>query len=772
MVDIATGSSRKTVKWKNEQMSWEDLVSRLSQTHRTAESYADYLAMPKDRQDEIKDVGGFVGGYLKSGARTKGSCKHRQLLTLDIDFGTMDIWETFTMFYGCAAAIYSTHKHSEESPRFRLVIPLHKAVSREQYEAIGRKIAESLDIDLFDGTTFQPERLMYWPSTSKDGAYYFQSQDGEFLDPKSVLDLYKDWRDIQEWPICESESKLVSQSLKKQEDPTTKSGQVGAFCRAYSISEAIEEFLPTVYERGEDGRYTFTEGSTSGGAVVYDDLFLFSHHSSDPVSGILCNAFDLVRIHKYGQEDKDKTLPVTKQESYSRMLDLISSDGPVIRELGVFNGMPQTDWTGDLDMNKKTGLPKATIDNLVLILQNDELLNGSFAYNKFDYREYIKGATPWNESEEQRLFSDKDDAGLRHYLEKMYKIFNANKTRDAIDVCLMTNGWHPVKDYLNGLVWDGVSRVETVFIDALGAADNRYTRAVTRKALAAAVARIFQPGVKFDYVLTLVGAQGLGKSSIFRELGKDWYSDSLGNIQGKEAYEQIQGVWIVEMGELAGLKKAEVEVIKHFITKQTDRYRVAYGRRVDNFPRQCVFFGTTNEAGFLRDATGNRRFWPVEVFQKYEHGRLNIDQIWAEAKHLYEQKEHLYLNEVMEAEAAEVQRNHSESDERVGLIEDYLNTLLPEGWESMNRAERRSWLSADELAAAGIYERDRVCIAEIWCEVLKAELKDMTSNNTKFIHGIMQNIPGWKRDTNKKFPIYGYQRAYTRVRVKKQVKVC
>jgi putative DNA primase/helicase len=768
MIDIAIGLSRNQKHWKNKKTSWETFVTKVSKTHETPETYAEYINAGKERQAEIKDIGAFVGGYLPDGLRGLGKVQHRQLVTLDVDFAHVDFWDDFTTLYDVAALVYSTHKHTPEKPRLRLVFPLSRPVSSEEYQAIGRKIAEILGLQYFDGTTFQPERLMYWPSTSKDAEYYFRTQKGDFMDPDDILDLYTDWRNISEWPQCPSEKKILNQALKKQENPTEKKGLIGAFCRTYSIAEAIEKFIPDVYSPTADGRFTYSEGSTAGGAVVYDDLYIYSHHDSDPLGGSLCNAFDMVRLHKFGHMDKDPELQVTRLESYGEMMSIVSSDSYVIKELGIFNELPEGEWLGDLMVNKK-GMYLQTIENILLIIQNDENLQGAFAYNQFEYRDFITKPTPWNLSGTLRYATDKDDAGLRHYLEKTYNIFQANKTRDALDIASITNGFHPVREYLNGLSWDGVSRINTVFIDALGVEDTPYARAVTRKALSAAVARVFVPGIKFDYVLTLVGSQGLGKSTVLRELGKSWYSDSLSNIQGKDAYEQIQGVWLLELGELAGLKKAEVEVIKHFITKQSDRFRVAYGRRPETFFRQCVFFGSTNKIGFLTDTTGNRRFWPLSCTKKYQHGELNINQIWAEAVQLYLKGEHLYLDEILELDATNVQHKHSEIDDRIGLVEKYLETLLPENWDLMSVFERISYLAgsaSDEIDPnyePGTVIRNKVCVAEIWREVLKGDVKDMTTNNTKFIHAIMDNVTGWERAGNKKFSIYGYQRAYTRI---------
>jgi len=256
----------------------------------------------------------------------------------------------------------------------------------------------------------------------------------------------------------------------------------------------------------------------------------------------------------------------------------------------------------------------------------------------------IKGNLPWHRllnKKEGDQWKDSDDSSLRHYIEKVYRITSPMKINDGLLIVEEKNKFHPIRDYFNSLVWDGVKRVDNLFIDYLGASDTKYNRMVTRKALVAGVARIFNPGVKFDYMLVLVGKQGVGKSHILSLLGQNWYSDSFNTVQGKEAYEQLQDAWIIEMAELTAAKKAETEAVKHFISKREDIYRVAYGKRVTKFPMQCVFFGTTNEMDFLKDKTGNRRFWPVMV-EKHrikknlwrEDIKAEIHQIWAEAVEL------------------------------------------------------------------------------------------------------------------------------------------
>jgi putative DNA primase/helicase len=778
-INIATGrnwKSRETKTWHNNKVSWRQLVEKLSETVRTPETYKEYSEASKERQSEIKDRGGFVGGYLNDGKRSPENVTFRQLLTLDLDYANLQFWDDFTTFFDVAAVIHSTHKHSLKTPRYRLIIPLNRKVSREEYEAISRKLAGSLDINLFDPTTFQPERLMYWPTTSKDGIYFFEEQAGPVLNADHVLNSYEDWQDISAWPKPDSEGDLVKDLRGKQGNPEEKPGLIGAFCRAYDIHQAIEKFLPDVYEQtAQEDRYTYARGSGASGAIVYDDQFLFSHHSTDPIHGQLVNSFDLIRLHLYGVEDQDgKESDITKKKSYKLMNDFASSLPEVVKEIGakklsfdVWDGEDNNnDWVGELTWSVKTEKYHNTIPNFQLILANDPLLKGRFKYDLFNQREVIVKPVPWSAEEGEFFFTDDEISGLRHYLEKEYQMFNVSKVKDALSMVFQANTFHPVRDYINSLVWDGISRVDTLLIDYLGAEDTNLTRTATRKALVACVARVFQPGIKFDFMLSMLGPQGIGKSRLLSKLGGKWYSDSFLGVEGTKAYEQLHGVWIMEVAELAGFKRSDVEAIKHFISKQVDSFRVAYGEKKSDFPRQVVFFGTSNLDRPYADKTGNRRHWPIDVKGETELdiSEMPTDQIWAEAFLYYRKGERLYFDALTEEEAFEEQSRHTEEDDRAGLVAEYLEAKLPVNWPKMTIYERRSFLSdKDNIVAIGETRRVSVCVAEIWTELFKADYKEMGPHNTKYIHQIMNSMPGWeKANSNLTFPLYGKQRAYVR----------
>ena len=309
LITIATGSSRRSASWKTKEMLWSEFVDKLGRVTRTQETQQEYFRMPKEERDNAKDVGGFVGGTLKGGRRKIDAVLQRRLITLDMDSITAgeDPWPTVELILGCAAVLYSTHSHTAKAPRLRLVLPLSRPVSPEEYEAIARRIAGDIGIDMCDDTTYEPHRLMYWASASSDGEFRYEVQDGPWLDADEQLARYADWKDPTQWPVSSRKSGTIRRLADKQGDPTAKDGIVGAFCRTYSVEDAIEAFLPDVYIKGENGRYTYKGGSTSGGLVIYEDgRFAYSHHSTDPTCGKLCNAFDLVRIHMFGKDDEGK----------------------------------------------------------------------------------------------------------------------------------------------------------------------------------------------------------------------------------------------------------------------------------------------------------------------------------------------------------------------------------------------------------------------------------------------------------------------------------
>lgn len=791
-IDLATAHSRIAKKWRNRHWLWSELLQRCSETKRTGETAAEYARMSKEEQSNVKDVGGFVGGYLSGGIRKNANVMYRSIATLDIDYGTVNVWDDFTMAFGFAAMIYSTHKHSSKTPRYRLVFPLSRQVSPAEYEPLCRKIAAEIGIDLFDDTTYELPRLFYWPSTSKDADFVFDYQDGPACDVDAILSQYVDYKDVSAWPLSSREGDVIAHEIKKQGDPTEKPGVIGAFCRAYSIEDAIDTFLSDKYEKtGHDGRYTYKLGSVAGGLVCYEGKFAYSHHETDPASKQLCNAFDLCRVHLFGAQDEgSRALDVTRKPSYAAMQEFAAKDKAVkllmARERAQaaaddFDGLDDAElpedyndeWKAELEYTK-SGKLLCNIANIILILENDPALAGHIVHDLFTGMDSAKDGLPWNKNANQ--WTDTDDANLRVWLEKHYDITGKEKIADALTAVLTRHSYHPIRDYLNGLTWDGVPRLDRIIIDYMGAEDSELNRAMSRKHFVAAVARVFNPGCKYDYCLIMSGAEGIGKSTLLRVMGGKWFNDSITTLEGKEGMEQLRRAWVVELGELSSIKRSDVEQVKAHLSKQVDIYRAAYARRVLEHPRQCVFCGTTNEALFLKGDTGNRRFWVIPVvaeLRKYrdwnEAIRRDRDQLWAEAVHYYKQGEPLYLSEELEAQAKQRQQdfNDDNDDPIVAMLDKYLNTLLPVNWDTMDIQARRSYLrDPDPLQAEGTVKRDKVCAAEFICEQLG---KDMADKDYKYlcrrVSKMIGDRPEWERVSSTKHAakLYGTQRGFRRV---------
>ncbi len=293
-------------------------------------------------------------------------------------------------------------------------------------------------------------------------------------------------------------------------------------------------------------------------------------------------------------------------------------------------------------------------------------------------------------------------------------------------------------------------------MDYLGAADTPYTRAVARKSLTAAVARAMQPGVKYDTMPILVGAQGIGKSTLLRLLGAEWFNDSLNTFEGKEACEMIQGSWVIELQELNGLNKSEENAVKQFLSKTDDIYREPYGRRTGRYPRRCVFFGTTNDDEFLRDKTGARRFLPIDcMVQKpaksvFKDLANEVSQIWAEAVVCWQLGEALYLdNPEVAAMAKAVQEAHAIHSAKEGIIRDFLEKEIPDNWEKLDLTMRRNYWNGGLKPVDCTYKkRDRVCAVEIWCEALGGDARNFRRQDAQEINGILSKIEGWEKAKN------------------------
>lgn len=346
---------------------------------------------------------------------------------------------------------------------------------------------------------------------------------------------------------------------------------MGAFCKVYDVPAAMDKFIPHAYIECDSapGRYTYTGGSTTGGAVLYDDgKFLYSHHATDPCSGRLVNAFDMVRLHRFEGLDDDAApgTPWIRLPSYKAMCELATQDPQVANLImserweqcktdfqaaeipsGGIGGAESGETTDDgswlrppiMDVDGQLK-PIKSLKNYKAALEHCPDLRGKIRLNQFTGRISVEGDLPWDRPGKPKEWTDGDTVALRIYLEPHMGKIADKDARDAVLACANAHAYHPVRDYLNSLTWDGVERLDRLFIDYMGAEDTPYVRAVTRKSVVAAVARVMQPGCKYDTMLVLVGAQGRYKSTIFKKLGGKWFSESLRTSPEKKQWRQFR----------------------------------------------------------------------------------------------------------------------------------------------------------------------------------------------------------------------------------------
>lgn len=802
-IQISVGASRSSTNWQGEILMWSEFVERLKTPLRTAETFDAYIHMPKTQQSALKDIGGFVGGILTGRRRKAAAVAGRDLVTLDMDnIATGETGAVLKRIHSLQVAfvVYSTRSHAPYRPRLRVIFPLDRTVTADEYEPIARKMAAAVGIELCDPTTFEASRLMYWPGCSADSQYVYDYSDAGFASADGLLGAYGDWHDVRQWPTVPGKELQAKVALSKQTDPTTKRGVVGAFCRVYDIRGALEKYLPLAYaDTDHPDRLTYTGGSTVAGAVLYEDgKFLYSHHATDPCCDTLVNAFDLVRLHKFAELDAGTKLdtPVNQLPSYKAMVHLAMEDPMVASELdkeraqafqNAFQPLtegsgpaapqqgdaPKVDWVAAAGLAMtKNGSYANTIDNLVRIMDFDPELKGRIATDDFANRGLVLGRLPWSKQEGKRLWTDTDDAGMNWYMEARYGITGKDKIALALMLISDKHRFNDVKDYLEGLTWDGVPRVETALVDYLGAEDGPYIRAVARKSFAAAVARVETPGCKYDYVPVFVGPQGIGKTTFLKTIGKEWHSDSLQSFKGKEAAELIQGIWINEIGEMTGYNKSEDDVIKQFLSRCDDVYRQPYGRHTGRYPRKGVFFGTCNNHDFLKDPTGSRRFWPVDAGVQAPSKDIwrtlpqEVDQLWAEAVRLWKNGEPLYMDTPeLDSLARAAQDQHREDSVKEGVIRDFIEKDVPSTYDTLPLSTRRMYWADSWQPDANVVlcPREKVCALEVWCECFAGDPRNMRRADAAEINQILATTPGWKR--NKSIRRYGYcgrQRGFER----------
>lgn len=404
-------------------------------------------------------------------------------------------------------------------------------------------------------------------------------------------------------------------------------------------------------------------------------------------------------------------------------------------------GVPvDVDLQAQLVRNKNGGIVPSLF-NLVTIMAGDPDLTLA-ELNEFT-GEIVTRAKDKTNGE---LWTDRHDAALRYIIETKYKItVNARDLADALSVHTQSHSFHPVREYLESLTWDGVERAGNLFVDYLGSPADDYHVEAAELMLLGAVTRVMEPGHKFDFVPILEGMQGKRKSTFIEILSKGWFAGLDGNFDDRtRLVEKMQGAWILEVPELSAFSKSEVQIIKDFVSSASDKVRLAYGRRAAVFPRQSIMIGSTNEEQYLRDSTGNRRFWPIRCLVEAidtDKLRLNMDQLWAEAVASYRKARRAKPEGTLDLSL------HSEGAREVALA---LQT------------SRRSETPAD--AWAGVIEdwlegREKACLLQIWVECFKKSREDYTLVAARTLGEAVRSVEGWElTGESRRFAEYGKQR--------------
>lgn len=728
-LSMATAPHHDSKHWRQTTVTWGELKAWM------------------DDPATTKACGNYLLGELDGPTRSRATIRSRSAITLDADAGANEhlpeMWELVLPY---AAVIHTTFSSTPEAPRFRVIVPCSRPVTPDEYAALARMLMDRIGADQFDPGSAQPERYMFRPAASRPEWFRSWVMDGE---PLPVDELLREWKpDLSSLP--------TPRPHPNKRNPFELAGVPGAFNRAYTFAEVIEAYdLPYDPAGGDRWQLRGAQSIAGMGPIAGTTGLVYSHHVTDPAYGQACSAFDLVRLHRFAELDDGvpASTPVNRRPSHEAMLELAGRDVRVLKELvgtdfadETADAIADTDWRLGLQLNARTGIMRDTIANWDLVRENDPVF-GSLVFNELTLAVETTADLPWRPlGRGGPTFSATDRAALCHHLEREYRLRPARSLVDElVNVTAQQRYVNPLRDYLDGLEWDGVPRVET---SLPGVRPTDYTRLVARKVLTAAVARVFEPGIKWDHTLVLFGSEGLGKSWWIDRVARG-YSATLGRIGDKDTLLTMQRSWIMVSDEGHSLRKADADVQKEFLTRTEDVFRMPYDREAQVHPRHCVIWGTTNDEVFLRRQEGNRRFLIVRCEERVDFDALTdeyIDQLWAEAVHLYRSGERLYLEELESVLAAEEREAFVEEDALSGVVQEYLDTLVPEDWEEMSPDARSLWLQnrADGLVAPGTHRIRRTCSAQVWVEALGRRFGEHKRTDLLEINTVLKGLPGWK----------------------------
>lgn len=738
-MDIATAPRRTSKRWDTGRITRDQLL--------------EWVRTPADH----KECGGYLLGKLTGPRRINKNVAHRSAIVVDVDKPDEIFLSQIDVTFPYDSIWHSTYSSTKEDRRYRGIIFTDRDMTPGEYPVAVRQIMDDLGAHQFDTTSAEVARFMYKPSASDPAEYEWLDVPG---DPVSVDGLV-------------ATAEIPDHVLKTKRDPFSLQGVAGIFNRAYpDLAELVEAYdLP--YEHAGADRWLLVGANSVAGMGQVDDGLWYSHHANDPAHGQAQTAFDLVRIHRFGHLDSGATdqTPINKLPSYVEMANVAAED-PRVKSaiLDDLDDISDTDlddpqWKNKLTVNPRTGRTNDDVGNWTLIRRHDNVFR-LLSLNEMTKGVEVTGDLPWREKDDPSPTFDQDDrTELQLHIERNYG-FKPDRAymEHLVNATARKQSHHPVKDYLLELVWDGVPRMETCLP---GVRPTEYTRMVARKVLTAAVARIMDPGCKWDHMLVLYGEEGLGKTYWLQKLSKGFYN-SLGRIGDKDTLVEMQRSWIVIADESQALKSSSFDSQKEFLTRTEDSFRPPYGRESQTFKRHNIFVATTNDKNLLTRQEGNRRFLPVTVTGKVDFAQLTedyIDQLWAEAVTAYRLGEQLYLNEYEDRLAAESREEFTLEDPKAGMIEEYLSVLVPASWPTKTPDERFWWYRnrSDSIMETGVDPLTQVCAAQVLVEFLGRRPGDWKDDDLRAVSDILNRVPGWEEAPGRvDVPMYGPQKVWVR----------
>lgn len=749
------GSSAKARVWKPSEDGWKTLIRKCEN--------------PADK----KDCGGYVAAAFKGTRRLKTDVLERWAITLDADSARASL-PSDVEDLGIEAVIHTTFSSTPDKLRYRVIIPLTSAMTPKDYTAVANGLIHTLGRDQFDMGSIQAERLMFWPSYNPgqpDDAYeWYWVNEGKTADPEDLIAVF--------YKAPEGPARFVDHtSPESPRDPYSLPGVVGAFNRVYDFWDAVEKFdLP--YEDREDGRIHLVGAKSVSGIVELQPGVYYSHHAKDPAYGMACSVFDIVAAHKYPELAKDVApgTPLNLRPAAKAFEQDCQKDKTVMRELlgDAFADLTEEgenlSWIAALDRHPKTGKATVCAENIRLLRDNDPVLS-QLAHNELTMTSVVVGDLPWRKVRPgiTDIFTEGDLSELELYLALKYnmELMGQRRIITLVEAQYQTRKFHPIREAIENTVWDGTPRLETCWP---GVAHNEYTRMAARRVMCGAVARLFEPGTKTDFMPILQGGEGLGKSWWIQRMALGGFTD-LGAIGSKDTTLKLMRSWIAVADEGFALRKSDADAFKEFVTRTHDIVRLPYGRTTGAYPRQYVIWGAVNDEVFLRRQEGNRRYLVIEVEDKCDFERYSEEyvlQIWAEAKVLWERGERLYLDDHDSQLAAAAREPHLEEDTLAGAVEKFLSTPVPADWEQMSTSERKIFLAnADEGLDQGVKYIEYVCSADILELVMGVQYGRHSRIELMEAGRAIQRVPGWENSESlsRRTKNYGRQRMRRRKNV-------